>query len=40
MHQAGKHKPPKKMLNFIPDSGKVPIVNLKTTKATTMDFNQ
>jgi len=29
-----------KMLNFIPDSGKLPIVNLKTGKATTMDFNQ
>ncbi len=29
-----------KMLNFIPDSAKLPIVNLKTGNATTMDFNQ
>jgi DNA polymerase II small subunit len=28
-----------KMLNFIPDSAKLPIVNLKTGNATTMDFN-
>lgn len=29
-----------KMLNFIPDSAKLPIVNLKTGNATTMDFDQ
>jgi len=29
-----------KMLNFIPDSAKLPIVNLKTGSATTMDFDQ
>jgi len=29
-----------KMLNFIPDSAKLPIVNLKTGNATTMDFNR
>ncbi|MFW6120212.1 MAG: DNA-directed DNA polymerase II small subunit [Petrotogales bacterium] len=29
-----------KMMNFIPDSAKLPIVNLKTWNATTMDFNQ
>jgi DNA polymerase II small subunit len=29
-----------KMLNFIPDSAKLPIVNLKTGNATTMDFSQ
>jgi DNA polymerase II small subunit len=29
-----------KMLNFIPDSAKLPIVNLNTGKATTMDFSQ
>jgi DNA polymerase II small subunit len=29
-----------KMLNFVPDSAKVPIVNLKTGNATTMDFSQ
>ncbi len=28
-----------KMLNFIPDSAKLPIVNLKTGSATTMDFS-
>jgi DNA polymerase II small subunit len=27
-----------KMLNFVPDPGKLPIFNLKTGKATTMDF--
>lgn len=29
-----------KMLNFIPDSAKLPIVNLKTGNATTMDFDR
>ena len=29
-----------KMLNFVPDSAKLPIVNLKTGNATTMDFSQ
>ena len=29
-----------KMLNFIPDSAKLPIVNLATGTATTMDFSQ
>jgi len=29
-----------KMLNFIPDSAKLPIVYLKTGNATSMDFNQ
>jgi len=29
-----------KMLNFIPDPAKLPIVNLKTGNATSMDFNQ
>ncbi len=29
-----------KMLNFIPDSAKIPIVNLKTGNATTMDFSK
>ena len=29
-----------KMLNFIPDSAKLPIVNLATGNATTMDFSQ
>jgi DNA polymerase II small subunit len=29
-----------KMLNFIPVSAKVPIINIKTGNATTMDFNQ
>ncbi|MFH1101437.1 MAG: DNA-directed DNA polymerase II small subunit [Methanobacteriota archaeon] len=29
-----------KMLNFIPDSAKLPIVDLKTGNATTMDFSQ
>jgi DNA polymerase II small subunit len=29
-----------KMLNFIPDSAKLPIVNLKTGNATSMDFNK
>ncbi len=29
-----------KMLNFIPDSAKLPITNLETGNATTMDFNQ
>jgi DNA polymerase II small subunit len=29
-----------KMLNFVPDSAKVPIVNLKTGNATTMDFSK
>ncbi|MFO7677697.1 MAG: DNA-directed DNA polymerase II small subunit [Thermoplasmatota archaeon] len=29
-----------KMLNFIPDSAKLPIVNLQTGNATTMDFSQ
>ena len=28
-----------KMLNFIPDSGKLPIVDLKTTNVTMMDFS-
>lgn len=28
-----------KMLNFIPESAKLPIINLKTGNATTMDFN-
>jgi DNA polymerase II small subunit len=29
-----------KMLNFVPDSAKLPIVNLKSGNATTMDFSQ
>ncbi len=29
-----------KMLNFVPDSAKLPIVDLKTGNATTMDFSQ
>ena len=29
-----------KMLNFVPDSAKLPIVDLKTGSATTMDFSQ
>jgi len=29
-----------KMLNFIPDSGKLPIVNLKTGNVTMMDFSK
>ncbi len=29
-----------KMLNFVPDSAKLPIVNLKTGNATTMDFSK
>lgn len=29
-----------KMMNFIPDSAKLPIVNLKTGNATTMDFSK
>ena len=29
-----------KMLNFVPDSAKLPIVNLETGNATTMDFSQ
>ena len=29
-----------KMLNFVPDSGKLPIVNLQTGNATAMDFSQ
>ena len=29
-----------KMLNFVPDSAKLPIVDLKTGNATTMDFNK
>ena len=29
-----------KMLNFIPESAKLPIINLKSGNATTMDFNQ
>ena len=29
-----------KMLNFIPDSGKLPIVDLKTNNVTMMDFNK
>jgi len=27
-----------KMLNFVPDPGKLPVFNLQTGKATTMDF--
>jgi len=29
-----------KMMNFVPDSGKLPIVDLKTGNATTMDFSK
>jgi DNA polymerase II small subunit len=29
-----------KMLNFVPDSAKLPIVDLKTGSATTMDFSK
>lgn len=29
-----------KMMNFVPDSAKLPIVNLKTSNATTMDFSK
>ena len=29
-----------KMMNFVPDSAKLPIVNLKTGNATTMDFSK
>jgi len=29
-----------KMLNFIPESAKLPIINLKSSNATTMDFSQ
>ncbi|UCD14378.1 MAG: DNA-directed DNA polymerase II small subunit [Thermoplasmatales archaeon] len=29
-----------KMLNFIPESAKLPIINLQTGNATTMDFNE
>jgi DNA polymerase II small subunit len=29
-----------KMLNFIPDPAKLPIINLKTGNVTMMDFNK